>query len=106
MSEEIKNNEVEEVEEDDGIYTLTDEDGNEEQFELLCSCEFEGGVYYAFVPAYKEDCEEYVILKAIEEENGEVSLTSIDDEEEFDRVADYIEDTVFNEIDYDEETEN
>ena len=67
MSEEIKNNEVEEVEEDDGIYTLTDEDGNEEQFELLCSCEFEGGVYYAFVPAYKEDCEEYVILKAIEE---------------------------------------
>ena len=47
-----------------------------------------------------------MILKAIEEENGEVSLTSIDDEEEFDRVADYIEDTVFNEINYDEESEN
>ena len=106
MSDEIKNNEVEELEEDDGIYTLTDEDGNEEQFELLCSCEFEGSVYYAFVPAAEEDCEEYVILKAVEEENGEVSLTSIDDEEEFDRVADYIEDTVFNEIDYDEDKED
>ena len=77
--DENKINDAMDENEEAEVVMLTDEDGNEEQFELLCSCEFEGGVYYAFVPAYKEDCEEYVILKAIEEENGEVSLTSIDD---------------------------
>lgn len=101
MADEIKDIETEE-EFDDGIYTLTDENGKEEQFELLGTCELDGNVYYAFVPA-DEESEEYVILKAVEEEDGEMALTSIDDDEEFDRVADYIEDTFFSEIDYDAE---
>lgn len=102
MADEIKN---QEEEMDDGIYTLTDENGNEEQFELLCSCELDEKVYYAFVPAEETEDEnlEYVILRAVEEEDGTLGLVSIDDDEEFDRVADYIEDKYFNEIDYDEE---
>ena len=69
---------------DDGIYTLTDENGNEIQFELIGACEFKGVQYYAMIPVDSDDknkddefCE-YVILKSVIE-NGEempVTLTS------------------------------
>ena len=47
-----------------------------------------------------EDKEEYVILKREADENGEDMLVTIDDDEEFDRVADIFEDELFGEIDY------
>jgi len=43
--------------------------------------------------------EEYVILR-LEMEDGEEVLVSIDDDEEFDRVADFFDDQ-FSDIDYD-----
>lgn len=92
---------------DDGIYTLTDENGNEIQFELVGACEFKGSQYYAMIPVEddgKENDEfcEYVILKAVIE-NGEEMLVTIDDDDEFDDVADYFDDILTQEIDYDEE---
>ena len=48
-----------------------------------------------------EDKEEYVILKREADENGDDMLVTIDDDEEFDRVADIFEDELFGEIDYD-----
>ena len=48
---------------------------------------------------------EYVILRAEKDENGEDSLVTIDDDEEFDDVADYFDDLFSEEIDYDA-TEN
>lgn len=92
---------------DDGIYTLTDEDGNEVQFELVGACEFKGTQYYAMIPVEdsgKENEEycEYVILKAVVE-NGEEILVTIDDDDEFDDVADYFDDILTQEIDYDAE---
>ena len=44
--------------------------------------------------------DEYVILRVEKDENGEEYLSSIDDDEEFDRVADYFDDQ-FSDIDYD-----
>ena len=44
---------------------------------------------------------EYVILRAEKDENGEDSLVTIDDDEEFDDVADYFDDLFSEEIDYD-----
>lgn len=84
---------------DGEFYTLTDEDGNESQFELIGSVEMDGGVYYALVP--QEDSDEYVILKLTQDENGEDILITIEDDDEFDRVADYFEDELFDEVDYD-----
>lgn len=83
-------------------YTLTDEEGNENEFELLGSYEKDGRVYLALIPT-SEDEEEYVILRRELDENGEVMLETVDDDDEFDAVADYFEDTLFNEVDYDEE---
>ena len=88
----------------DSIYILQDEEGNDHEFELLDTCEKNGTVYYAMVPAEAEDKDdefcEYVILKAVTV-NGEDTLVSIDDDDEFDDIADYFDDLFSEEIDYD-----
>ena len=48
-----------------------------------------------------DDAEEYIILRCESDENGEPTFVTVDDDEEFDRVADYFEDELFNEVDYD-----
>ena len=85
------------------FYTLTDEDGNELEFEMRGQCEMNGVNYYAMIPADASDdgeFYEYTILKSVEEDGEEV-LVSIDDDEEFDNVADYFDDLFSEEIDYD-----
>ena len=86
------------------IYTLTDEEGNENEFELLGTYEKDEKTYLALVPLADEDGE-FVILRAEIDENGEELLETIDDDDEFYAVADYFEDTLFDEIDYDENSE-
>ncbi len=85
-------------------YTLTDEDGNELDFELIASAEINGTVYYAMHPVEEDadaDYYEYVILKNETDEDGEELLVTVDDEEEFDSVADYFDDLLSDEVDYD-----
>ena len=88
-------------------FTLTDEDGNESEFELIGSGEVDGVMYYAMIPAEEAEDEnrdtfEYVILKSEVDENGDESLFTIDDDEEFDRVADFFDD-MFSTVDFDAE---
>ena len=75
----------------------------EREFELIGAAELDGNQYYAFIPAEddpdKEFCE-YTILKIVVED-GEETLVSIDDDAEFDKVADYFDDLFASEIDYD-----
>lgn len=75
------------------IFTLTDEEGNEHEFELMDVMEIDGNTYYALVP-YSEDPEaaleedtELVILKAGADEDGVDFLTTIDNDEEYDRIG-------------------
>ncbi|MBQ8010767.1 MAG: DUF1292 domain-containing protein [Oscillospiraceae bacterium] len=75
------------------IFTLTDEEGNEHEFELMDVMEVDGTTYYALVP-YSEDPEaaleedtELVILKGGEDEDGVDYLTTIDNDEEYDRIG-------------------
>ena len=89
-------------------YTLTDDEGNEFEVELLASFEFDGKQYRAIPPvetdkdAKKDDSTvEYDILLATIDENGDEILTSIEDDEEFDKVADFFDDAFFGEVDYD-----
>jgi len=92
------------------FFTLTDEEGNEIEFELIGTAELKGNVYYAMIPADAADkakdsedgfCE-YVILRVEADENGEASLVTVEDDEEFDDVADYFDDMFSEEIDYDD----
>lgn len=85
-------------------YTLTDEDGNENEYELIGSIEMKGNKYYALIPMEEEnDSEflEYVILKAQTLDNGEEVLATIDNDDEYDDVADYFDDVFAEEIDHD-----
>lgn len=79
--------------------TVTDEDGNDFELELVDTLEHRGVTYYAMFPAVEEDeatgepkdvdadDEEYglVIMKGIEE-NGEELLSTLDSDEELDEV--------------------
>ena len=84
---------------------LTDEDGNEIRFEEVGAAEINGIMYYAMAPVddqpEEEDVYEYVILKVEKDENGEDMLVTIDDDEEFDDIADYFDDMLSDEADYD-----
>ena len=87
------------------FYTLTDEEGNELKFEVIGSAEINGTMYYAMIPVddqpEEEDVYEYVILKSETDEDGEEVLVTIDDDDEFDDVADYFDDMLSDEADYD-----
>ncbi len=89
--------------ENEELFTLTDEEGNESQFALIGELEIEGQIYLALVPADNDDADEYVVLKVEVDENGEELLVTIDDDDEFDRVADAFEDQFLGEFDMDAE---
>ncbi|MBR5602320.1 MAG: DUF1292 domain-containing protein [Clostridia bacterium] len=88
------------------FFTLTDEDGNEIEFELIGTVEVEGVTYHAMIPADQQGEDqgfyEYVILKTETDEDGEEMLVTIDDDAEFDKVADIFDDMFSEEIDLDE----
>lgn len=84
-----------------GVYQLTDVDTEEEiGFEFCGQAELDGNTYMAFVPVDDEK-EEYVILRAKATEDGGIDLVDIEDDEEFERVADYFDDEIFSDVDYD-----
>ncbi len=95
MNEELQENEI-------YTYTLTDDEGNEFEFELLGTCEMDGNTYYALVPVDDDGTGEYVILRGEEDEEG-VNLVTIDNDDEWDKVADFFDDQLFGEVDYDAE---
>ena len=90
--------------------TVTDEDGNDFELELVDTLEHKGITYYAMFPAVEEDeatgqpkdvdadDEEYglVIMKAIEE-NGEELLSTLDSDEELDTVYELFMERFFQE---------
>lgn len=108
MADDIRNDNIsEDTEEyfDTEIYTLTDEEGNDEEFELIGKYMENGITYNALIPAdEKKQNGEYIILRREEDEDGEVYLATIEDDEEFDRIADIFDDS-FNKFDYDGEAE-
>ena len=99
MADNEKNANNEELEEAP-VLTLTDEEtGEEKDFELIASATVDGQLYYALVPV-DDDGEEYVILR-VTEDGDDIILDSIEDDDEFDKVEDYFNDLLFNEVDYD-----
>ncbi len=95
--------------------SVTDEEGNEFELELVDSLEHQGVTYYAMFPAVAEDeetgepadvdadDEEYglVIMKVIQE-NGEEMLSTPDSDEELEEVYQLFMERFFAEDDGDE----
>ena len=85
------------------FYTLTDENGDEVEFQVIGNCEYNQNQYFAMIPVdydVSADALEYVILKVVSDENAEM-LTTIDDEDEFSSVSDIFDDLFRAEIEYD-----
>ncbi len=85
----------------ENVYTLTDEEGNESEFELLDELTLDDNLYLALIPLDGDE-DEYVVLKVEVDENGEEVFVTIDDDDEFDRVVDAFEDHFMDEIDLDD----
>ena len=102
--DENKNINDTEAAEESLVYTLKDENGTEYQFELVAAYEKDGVNYYAMVPAEEgsdsDEFLEYTILKGVMED-GEESLVSIEDDDEFEDIAAYFDNLFSEEIDYD-----
>ncbi len=88
--------------------TVTDEDGNDIELELLDVLEHKGQTYMAFFPAVPEEeadeeSEDYgmVILKSIKED-GEELLSTLDSEEELTEVYDLFMEFLFQDEDEEE----
>ena len=78
--------------------TITDEDGNEYELEVLSTVEYNGESYLAVIPADSEDGSdlEVSILKS-SDEDGEPMLCAVEDEAELQAVYDLIMDSLYSE---------
>ena len=78
------------------LVTVVDDEGNQHQFEVLDAIETDTGRYVALVPVYDnpadliEDDGELVSL-TVKEENGEDLLLPIEDDDEFEEIAEIFE---------------
>ncbi len=83
------------------IITLADDEGKEYTFEVLDAIETDDARYLALLPQYSdpekmlEDSGELVIVK-VGEENGEEFFTEIEDDDEYETIADAFTDRLEN----------
>lgn len=97
MSEEIK----QESDYNPDIITLSDDDGKEYTFEVLDAVETDESRYLALLPVYDDpkkmldDSGELVIVK-VTEEDGEEFFCEIEDDDEYETIADAFVDRLEN----------
>ena len=96
------------------IISLMDEEGNQSEYKIVACAELDGVEYMALEPIIEDpeeelmDAAELVFLKVSEEtdEDGEAFLDTIQDDEEFERVAEVFRDKLSEEYDFlDEDAE-
>lgn len=80
------------ADEEMNLVELSDEEGNVTNCEIYDIVEFEGKTYAMLLPVEEESEEdpELIVLEYVED-GEEGSFVSIEDEDEFNRVCDYIE---------------
>ena len=83
------------------IFPLIDEDtGEEKEFKFIRRVEIDDQVYVLLKPV-EGDGKEYNFIFKVYEEGDDFVFASVEDDDEFDKVEDYLSDLDFDEIDYD-----
>lgn len=77
--------------EDENIIEMIDDDGNVIKCELYDIFEFEDKQYAVLIEADTNDEDPEVVLMRCNEEGDDVYFETIDDDEEFERVQNYVE---------------
>lgn len=79
--------------------SITDDDGNEYELEVLNTLEYNGCTYLAVIPADAANTDsvslEICIIKSVEED-GEPILYTVDDEAELSAVNDLLMESIFS----------
>ena len=73
--------------EDENVVVLTDEDGNDHEFEVLDIMEIDECEYAILLPLFENEAEEAIILKMGLDEDGDEVLFDIEDDDEWEMVA-------------------
>ncbi|MEG0771176.1 MAG: DUF1292 domain-containing protein [Clostridia bacterium] len=90
------------------IITIVDDDGVSFEFEVLDIKEIDEEVFAALSPIYADPNEyidsdgELVIMKIVEDENGEEILESVDDEDVLNKVLEVFENSLSEEYEIEE----
>ena len=82
--------------------TIIDDDGQEFELEVLDSMDYKGESYTAFLPAnMDEDDPDYglIILRVVQDENGEELFESINDDDELQDVYEHFMVILFDDED-------
>ncbi len=79
------------TEENENLIEITDDDGTVIKCELYDIVEFENKQYALLLEADSEDEEPEVVLMRYTEEGEESYFETIEDDEEFEKVSEYIE---------------
>ncbi len=92
------------TEENENLIEITDDDGTVIKCELYDIVEFENKQYALLLEADSEDEEPEVVLMRYTEEGEESYFETIEDDEEFEKVSEYIEslDTTSEDVEEDE----
>ena len=75
---------------EDEVLTLTDEEGKEHEFSVIDIIELDGSEYAILLPLEEgaEEQEEAIILRIDADEDGNEILVDIEDDDEWEKVAD------------------
>lgn len=93
------------------IIALTDEEGNELQFEVIAAVELDGETYLGLIEIFDdpqkmiESDAQLIIMKQVEDNSGELTLVTLDSNEELERVVGEFEKVLEEEYEIDD-TEN
>lgn len=104
----MSNHEGHDHEHEDEIIVLTDEEGNEHEFTIIQVIKVDEKDYAILLPTTAEEADDEegqaVIFRIDTDENGEDVLVDIEDEEEFERVAEAW-DEILDDEEFDDEGE-
>ena len=85
--------------------TITDDDGQDFELEVLDTMDYKGNTYMAFLPANMDENDpDYgmIILRSVVDEKGEEMFESVDDEDELQDVYEHFMILLFDDDDEEE----
>lgn len=94
---------VNNIEEEDTIIVLTDEDGNDVEFEFLDNVEYEGNLYVVMIPVEDEDAGVVIMLLEEGETEEDDALVTVTDEDVVEAVYEIFKENNKDVFDFEED---
>ncbi len=93
-------NDLERMEEQEGIMTLIDENGNEVEYEFIDSITYEDAEYVVLLPVEEGDCE--ALILAVESDGEMENYVAVDDEDVLSAVYEIFKERFADQLDFED----